>query len=81
MAERTQSQNHPMLSDAAIVRINRIRVALCYRAKTVFVEQGDFMDRFLVVDNTHFALEQSSRVGTQQILTHMPGSSLVTCTS
>ena len=69
----TDSQTNPVLDQAALERIRKYGTFAVVSASTIVVQQGDAMERFLVVVEGELAVEQTSRNGMTHVLTHGPG--------
>ena len=69
----TESQTNPVLDRAAVERIQKYGTSAVVSANTIVVQQGDAMERFLVIVEGELAVEQKSRGGTTHVLTHGPG--------
>ncbi len=67
------SQSNPVLDSAALERIKRYGSSSLVSADAVVVQQGEAMERFLVVVEGELAVEQRSRSGTTHVLTHSSG--------
>ncbi len=68
-----ESQNNPVLDDAALNQIRRYGASAFVAAGTTILQQGEPMERFLVVVQGELAVEQKSRNGIMHVLTHGPG--------
>ena len=68
-----ESETNPVLTDAAMERIRKHGQTATYSAGVTVVEQGEPMERFLVVLAGELAVEQTSRAGTTQVLIHRQG--------
>ena len=73
MDDAIQSQNNPILNAAALERVTKYGQTSSVEVNTVVVQQGEPMERFLVVLDGELAVEQSHRAGTTRVLTHVPG--------
>jgi thioredoxin reductase (NADPH) len=68
-----ESQNNPVLNEAALDRVRKHGQTATVAAGVTVVEQGEPMERFLVVLEGELAVQQSSRAGTTTVLTHEQG--------
>ncbi|MGI4756034.1 MAG: FAD-dependent oxidoreductase [Janthinobacterium lividum] len=69
----TESQNNPVLNEAALDRVKKHGHIATVAAGVTVVEQGEPMERFLVVLEGKLAVEQSGRAGITTVLTHEEG--------
>ena len=74
MESRTvPDQAHPTLGTAALERVKRVGETQTVTLDEILVQQGDPMDKFIVVLEGEIAVEQRARAGLQHVATHGPG--------
>lgn len=71
--ENIQSHDNPTLNAAALARISSYGTTSAVEAGVVVVEQGEPMDRFLVVIDGEIAVTQNVRGGVENVTTHSAG--------
>jgi thioredoxin reductase (NADPH) len=72
-AEELRSDRNPILNADAMERVSKYGKISAVEEGVIVVNQGEPMERFLIVIDGEIAVEQSNRGGTERVITHAAG--------
>lgn len=72
-AQQLRPDRNPILNADAMERVSKYGQVSAVEEGVIVVNQGELMERFLIVIDGEIAVEQSNRGGTERVITHAAG--------